>query len=212
LNANVNSAAEAVNACALHAALGRWCSALEAAAPELNALDAKLGDGDLGTTLQRCASIARGVALPVVGDGLAPVLTAGAQACAKASGSSFGTLLAVAFLSAAKSCGEASSLDRGDLARVLAEVQAALCARGGAQPGDKTMIDSLQAIVLALRAAPANADAAMLAQAAKDAAQSALNAMRGQPNRIGRARMFAERSVGLDDPGMVAVLRMVQAL
>ena len=35
---------------------------------------------------------------------------------------------------------------------------------------------------------------------------------RQQPNRIGRARMFAERSIGLDDPGMVAMQRMLQAL
>ena len=39
----------------LKAALGRWCDALEKAAPELNGLDGRLGDGDLGATLEKCA-------------------------------------------------------------------------------------------------------------------------------------------------------------
>jgi dihydroxyacetone kinase-like protein len=29
---------------------------------------------------------------------------------------------------------------------------------------------------------------------------------------MGRARMFAEKSIGMDDPGMVAVLRMAESL
>jgi dihydroxyacetone kinase-like protein len=44
------------------------------------------------------------------------------------------------------------------------------------------------------------------------AAASVLDVFRQLPNRIGRARMFADRSIGLDDPGMVAVRRMAQAL
>jgi len=50
------------------------------------------------------------------------------------------------------------------------------------------------------------------ASAARTGAQGALDAFRDKTNLIGRARMFAERSVGLDDPGMVAVLRMTESL
>ncbi len=75
-----------------------------------------------------------------------------AQACAKASGSSFGTLLAVAFLSASKTVGDRKQLDRDGLVEVLQTTQQALSARGGASPGDKTMLDSLHAIAAALRA------------------------------------------------------------
>ncbi|WP_148297030.1 DAK2 domain-containing protein [Candidatus Sodalis pierantonius] len=42
--------------------------------------------------------------------------------------------------------------------------------------------------------------------------EETLAAFQQRPNRIGRARMFAERSIGLDDPGQVALLRMVEAL
>jgi dihydroxyacetone kinase-like protein len=139
------------------------------------------------------------------------VLKACAQACAKASGSSFGTLLAVAFLTAAKTVGPEETLDRDALVGLLDAVGEALSQRGGAAQGDKTMLDSLAAITSALRHAREPLPQA-LKLAAQAAALEALDAFRNRPNRIGRARMFAERSVGLDDPGMVAVQRMVQAL
>lgn len=191
-------------------ALARWCDALEAAAPELNRLDAQLGDGDLGTTLAKCAANVREL-LGQPGGGLGDLFKGCAQACARASGSSFGTLLAVAFLSAAKSVGERDAIDREGLVAVLERVQEALLQRGGAAPGDKTMVDSLAAIAASIRRSDPHADAQALRIASLGAAAEALDAFRDRPNRIGRARMFAERSVGLDDPGMVAVLRMIQA-
>jgi len=33
-----------------------------------------------------------------------------------------------------------------------------------------------------------------------------------EPRVIGRARMFGENSIGLDDPGMLAILEMVNAI
>ena len=188
-------------------ALGRWCDALEAAAPELNRLDGQLGDGDLGTTLQRCAQLVR-EALPTMGNDLVAVFKACAAASAKASGSSFGTLLAVAFLTAAKNV-QGPGLDRAGVASLLDVIVGALSARGGAALGDKTMLDSLHAIARALQE---SSDADDLRAAARGAAAAALETMRAQPNRIGRARMFADKSVGADDPGMVAVLRMAQSL
>jgi dihydroxyacetone kinase-like protein len=194
----------------LQAALLRCCDALETAAPELNALDARLGDGDLGTTLSKCAAQLRDV-LATPPESLQALLKASAQACARASGSSFGTLLAVAFLTAAKGTGERATLDREALVGLLNAVGEALSQRGGAAQGDKTMLDSLAAITSALRHARDTGTPALKA-AAQAATQEALEAFRNRPNRIGRARMFAERSVGLDDPGMVAVQRMVQAI
>lgn len=142
-------------------------------------------------------------------DTLDGVFKIAAQACAKASGSSFGTLLAQAFLGAAKWVPPRTTLSRTDLAALLAQTVQAMSARGGASLGDKTMLDALDAISKALDAAADDAD---LRTVAREATTGALAELRGKPNRIGRARMFAEKSVGMDDPGMVAVLRMTEAL
>lgn len=195
----------------LQTVLERWCDALEAAAPELNALDGQLGDGDLGTTLDKCAAHVR-VVFQAPPAQLGVLLAACAQACARASGSSFGTLLAVGFLSAAKGAAGRETLDAEALTQLLAGALQAISDRGGAALGDKTMLDSLHAIIGALQKQGPGAEAPALKAAARAAAGEALEAFRGQSNRIGRARMFADRSIGLDDPGMVAVLRMAQAL
>ncbi|VTU38327.1 PTS-dependent dihydroxyacetone kinase, ADP-binding subunit DhaL [Variovorax sp. PBL-H6] len=192
----------------LKAALQRWSSAMSAAAPELNTLDGQLGDGDLGATLEKCAANVQ-AALPDLPERLEDIFKGAAQACAKASGSSFGTLLAVAFLGAAKWVPPREALTRADLSALLAHTVQALSARGGASLGDKTMLDALDAIARALGEAGDQDDLRAVARAA---AAEAITAMRGKPNRIGRARMFAEKSMGMDDPGMVAVLRMTEAL
>jgi len=195
----------------LREALARWCDAMEAASPELNELDGRLGDGDLGATLSKCAANVR-EQLAQPADSLEALLQACAKACAKASGSSFGTLLAIGFMRAAKTSASHEALDRDGVVELLTNVQEAISARGGAATGDKTMLDSLDSIIGALRRCPPGTNAQVLKQVARDAAQAAIEAFRERPNRVGRARMFAERSIGLDDPGMVAVRRMAEAL
>lgn len=197
-----------LDAQALRAGLQRWCDALEAAAPELNQLDARLGDGDLGTTLQHSAANVREV-LPKLPDTLDGIFKGCAMASAKASGSSFGTLLAQAFLAATRETAGVPALDRAAVVHLLDAIVAALSNRGGAALGDKTMLDAIDAIARSLAEA---GEATDLRQVARDAAARAVQTMRDRPNRIGRARMFAERSIGLEDPGMVAVLRMAEAL
>lgn len=207
----MSAAPASVDVTMLSAALARCCDALEASADEFNRLDAQLGDGDLGVTLSRCATLVRSVLASSTAATPGPLLKAAAQACAKASGSSFGTLLALGLLTASRTAGDRESLDLDAWVALLAEVQQTLSARGGAKPGDKTMLDSLAAIQAALQTCEPD-DRTAWAHIAVNAAAGALHTFRPQPNRIGRARMFGERSIGLDDPGMVAVLRLVQAL
>ena len=197
-----------LDAATLSAALPRWCFAMHDAMEELNALDGRLGDADLGVTLDKCATLVE-QALTGMPDTLEGAFKRCAQSTAKASGSSFGTLLTVALMTSAKRCTGKTSLDRAELADLLAEVVKVLSARGGAALGDKTVLDGLQAIAHALAAAPQDA---ALRTVARQAARDALDAFRDKPNRMGRARMFADKTIGLDDPGMVALQRMVDAV
>jgi len=185
--------------------LGRCAGRMIAAAPELNELDGKLGDGDLGATLEKCAKLMRaGLAgeFPTPSD----VFKAAAMACTRASGSSFGTLMAVAFMTLTKETTGRAELQPGDVGPLLGKVLEALMARGKAKLGDKTLLDSLEAIRLASAEVT---DCAALPTAALAAASQALENYRKQANKVGRARMFGEKSIGLDDPGMVAVVRLL---
>ena len=196
-----------MDAVCLKDAFNRWAAAMDRAAPELNELDSRLGDGDLGVTLQKCAHNVRAT-LPIAPDSVQGILRIASQACADASGSSFGTLLASGLLAAAKWL-DGRRLDRAAFPELLSHVVQRLSVRGGASLGDKTMIDALHAIAQALARALHQDDLAALA---RNAAAKAIEEFRHKPNRIGRARMFAEKSIGMDDPGMVAVLRMTESL
>ncbi|HEY0207934.1 dihydroxyacetone kinase subunit L [Acerihabitans sp.] len=191
----------------LIALLTRCTAKIRQVSPELNALDGQLGDGDLGATLEKCARLTD-QALAAKPADIAPVFQAASMACVRASGSSFGTLLGVALLTAAKHCAGKTTLERGDVAPLLEAALAALMARGGASLGDKTVLDPLDAVRRALHEATPADDYPALAVGA---VRATLEEYRQKPNKIGRARMFAERSIGLDDPGMVAFAHLVDA-
>lgn len=184
----------------------RCCAQAKGAAAELNALDGQLGDGDLGATLEKCARLTE-EALNSTPQDIPAVLQAASMACVRASGSSFSTLLGVALLTAAKQTAGQAELATDKVPPLLQAVLEALMARGGANLGDKTVLDALHAVIRALETQPT----ADWMQLAPQAVAAALETFRQQPNKMGRARMFAERSIGLDDPGMVAFARLVDA-
>jgi dihydroxyacetone kinase-like protein len=191
----------------LIAVLRRCADQVESFAPELNELDGKLGDGDLGVTLEKCAAKIR-AALEQPADTVDCVFKACAIACTRASGSSFGTLLGVAFLTSAKETAGRSTLAAADFPGLMKSILDALMSRGGAALGDKTVLDPLDAVRLAITG---QSDRAGQYRAALAAVDATLDEYRSKPNRIGRARMFAERSIGMDDPGMVAFSYLLRA-
>lgn len=190
-------------------ALRRWAAALDAAAPELNRLDGQLGDGDLGATLVRCAANVRTVLDGGPYADLGALFKACAQGTARASGSSFGTLLTVAFMTLARNLAGSTSLEWGALRSQVKAASDAIAQRGGAKAGDKTVLDTL---IAAHDAIEGHDDPHAQHAAATAAVDETIAAFRTKPNRIGRARMFAGRSVGLDDPGMIAFRYMLASL
>jgi dihydroxyacetone kinase-like protein len=170
-------------------------------------LDGQLGDGDLGVTMQRGGRELAKV-LPTLPDDVGMALLACAQAMTRVSGSSYGTLLATGLMAAAKATRGRTEVPWSELSALLLGALEAMMARGKASLGDKTVLDVLDA---AARAIDGVAPPDMLA-AASGAVDDTMARMRGQPAKIGRARIFAERSVGLDDPGMLAFREMLRGL
>jgi phosphoenolpyruvate---glycerone phosphotransferase subunit DhaL len=187
--------------------LRRGAQQVDSFAAELNELDGKLGDGDLGATLQKCAANIL-AALDQSASTIDGIFKACAMACARASGSSFGTLLGVAFVASAKFTAGQTSIEAAQMSALLKSVLEALIARGGASLGDKTVLDPLDAV---LRAIEGKDDSAQQYSAATHAVDITLDTFRTKPNKIGRARMFAERSIGMDDPGMIAFAHLLHA-
>jgi phosphoenolpyruvate---glycerone phosphotransferase subunit DhaL len=177
-------------------------------ANELNALDGKLGDGDLGVTMSRGFTHLI-EAVPSFTRDLGQAFLACAQAFTRESGSSFGTLFASALMSAAKQTQGRTLVPWPEISSLLTGAFNVMAVRGKATLGDKTILDMLHA---AAEATAGLDDPIAILQAAMHAADKTMTRMRNQPARIGRARIFGERSIGLDDPGMAAFSLMLQAL
>lgn len=174
----------------------------------LNAADAKLGDGDTGgmlaRVLRRMAEIDTAGAADV-----GTALTQLAKAATMATGSSLGTLFATGLLAVGRHVRGHVSIEASELSSLVEIARDAMMARGGASLGDKTVLDSLDAIAGGLKDV---ATAASPAKSAADAATRALIDFRQKPNRIGRARMFGDQTIGIDDPGMLAIAELTKAL
>ena len=174
----------------------------------LNTADGKLGDGDLGITMTRGMEAITEVADDLPEDlGLAMLKCS--QAFTKSSGSSYGTLMALAMMAIAKQIKGQTMIAPSDLSGLVVVARDQIQTRGKAELGGKTVLDSLDAIV---QHTSGKTDLEDIRAAATEAVDEALAAFRGKPATMGRARMFGEKSVGLDEPGMLAMKFIVYAM
>lgn len=180
--------------------LTRCCTILIGAEADLNALDAKSGDGDTGSTLAT-ASRALIDALPrlPLAD-TTQLYRAIGQELSQTMGGSSGVLLAIFFAAAGDaSANGANTVDA--LKAGLDRIQQV----GGAGPGDRTMIDALQP---ALDALPDGLKAA--AAAARTGADGTAQMTKA---KAGRATYISEEKLaGHNDPGAEAVARLLEQI
>jgi dihydroxyacetone kinase len=183
--------------------LPRWA----AHADELRDLDAELGDGDLGVTVSSGASaIVRELAAAPAAD-VSEVVRRAGEAFAAANPSTFAALLGGGLLAASTRLQGVEELDRGAVVDALTALTARIAERGGAKPGDKTVLDALTPSIAALRTAPLTAAAA--AAAVQEAAWEGVRDTAGLVSQRGRAAWVGERSAGRADPGATAYARLL---
>ena len=180
---------------ARRALLLRCCEALVAAEAHLNALDAKSGDGDTGSTLAGAARalIARLDRLPLADQ--TQLYRAIGMELAQTMGGSSGVLLAIFFAAA----GDASASGKDWIGALSAGLDRVMQV-GGAKPGDRTMIDALAP---ALAALPGGVTAAAAAARAAAPTAGMTRAKAGRASYLG-----ADKLAGHNDPGAEGVARL----
>jgi dihydroxyacetone kinase-like protein len=200
-----------VNAQQLRALLDDALTTLEASRDELRDLDAAIGDGDLGITVSSGSFAVRESLRQLEPDAdLASVFRTAAKSFAAANPSTMSALVAGALLAAARQVVDRPTMDRESATDVLDAATAAIQSRGGAQLGDKTIVDALVPSLAALRQAGPDAREALTAMA--DAARLAVTDTAALQSQRGRAAWVGERTVGHADGGATAYLRLLEAL
>jgi dihydroxyacetone kinase len=182
------------------------CAAFVNMEADLNALDAKVGDGDTGSTV---ATAARALTesvddLPL--SDITELYRALGDRLTTTMGGSSGVLLAILFSAAA----DASARGLSAMAS-LREGLDQMMAYGGAEPGHRTMVDALLPALDTFGAGDASAEA--IAQAATAARQGADETARMATARSGRSAYVPEASLsGVVDPGAEGVARLFAAV
>lgn len=169
-------------------------------------LDAVAGDGDFGY------SLARGFENVLEGfDGYdrsdpGTFLQQVAMTMSSRIGGTSGPIWGTAFLRAAGVVKGREDLGADDVVAMLRAAVEGIKKRGGADLGDKTLLDAIVPMTDAIEAdAAAGADGTAIARHAAEVARRAADATSALEARRGRASYTGERSIGSPDPGAVAV-------
>ena len=168
---------------------------------EFNAADGKIGDGDLGVTILNGLEEVNNNKANFKDDMGANFMIC-SQAFVKKSGSSFGTLIAFSFMNISKNLKGKTECNHEDIVDVFEIALKTILERGKTNLGDKTIADSLDLIIKKLK------DNQSYPEVFKSATKQALEDFKGKKIKIGRARMFEDKTKDLDDPGMYALSKL----
>ena len=192
----------------IQTAIIRLNKVMEQYADELNTADGLLGDGDLGVTmirgfrnlLEELESLPKDIGMAIFQC---------AKAFTKSSGSSYGTLMATGLMAVAKVKKGQTEIEMDEVSGLFNISLEAMQMRGKASLGDKTVLDVIAA---AGDAAKNQTDWNTMLKSINKAINDTIELYRDRQSQIGRARIFGEKSIGLDDPGMLAFKRMFESI
>lgn len=177
----------------------------------LTQLDAAAGDGDLGVNMELgFRTIWEGVK-----DKKELTLSSVFAECGflfnRAAPSTLGTVISSVFFAFAGVCEGTDSINRKKFADMMDAAMTAVQELGGARPGDKTILDSMQPFTETLREHLSGPDLSVwkiIAQKTEEAAERTADMV----PKIGRARMYGEKSRGIQDGGAVVFAVIVRSM
>ena len=169
-------------------------------------LDAVAGDGDFGYSLARGFETVLADLDQFDHDDLGAFLQKVATTMSSRMGGTSGPIWGTAFLRAAITMKGESETTPDDTVAMLRAAIEGIKKRGGADVGDKTLLDALVPLTDAVEAdVAAGTDAAGTARHGAEVARAAAEATASLQARRGRASYTGERSIGSPDPGAIAV-------
>ena len=181
---------------------------------ELCDMDAKMGDGDLGLTMDKGYG-----ALPQLikentepGDIGKTLMKAGMKMAGLVP-STMGTLMSSGVMEGGKALKGKTEFGAEELSVYLTAFAAGIKKRGKCELGDRTILDSVDAgAKSAAEAAAAGKTMEEVIEAACQGAAAGVEATKDMVPKFGKAAVFAAKAAGVADQGAVAGLYMIQGL
>lgn len=175
-------------------------------------LDAVVGDGDFGYSLARGFEALLNAWQDLDATTPGSFLTSVASVLTSRMGGTSGPIWGTAFLRAGLFVGTRTELSRNDAASMLGAAIEGIKKRGNSDVGDKTLLDALVPAVEAFAQGDNATAPDETIRAFASSARIAAEGTRELLARRGRASYAEERSVGVLDPGAVAIAVMAEAV
>ena len=182
---------------------------------ELGRLDAVAGDGDHGRGMARgsAAALAGATAASDAGGDAPTVLRHAGEEWADKAGGTSGALWGAGLLAAAERLPSDAVQTDADVVDAVGNAWQRVKAIGGAEVGDKTLVDALEPFAVTLQERfDAGDDLETAWDTAVSAAQSAAAATADIAARMGRSRVLGAKSLGSPDPGATSLAAVMGAL
>jgi dihydroxyacetone kinase len=168
----------------------------------LNRLDGVAGDGDLGLTVTQAAEAIAGIAPGIRGLATSEAIRMVGMEIARKAPSTSGTLVAFAFLAAARVDDRVSEAPGTRAIPYLHAASESIATRGKVSAGDRTMLDALSPAVEAFRSGIGRGESvAAAARFAAVAADEGAKATASMTPTVGRAAWLVERARDNEDAG-----------
>ena len=179
---------------------------------ELRKLDSIAGDGDLGVTVEFASKAMTEFLSNPSEEDIGKLLMKCGMQINKASPSTFGTLLASAFMEGGKAVVGKKEIEFKDMLIVGRGAIDGIKKRGKAEVGDKTILDSLVPAVDAFQEGLAKGTAnKTILESVTKAAKSGAEATMKMKAKFSRASYRPDGGIGLQDAGATAIYYLVES-
>lgn len=180
--------------------------------PYLTEVDSAIGDGDHGIGMAGGMQKAKKKLVKMQGaENVYEIFETAGQAMLMSMGGASGVIFGSLYLAGAKGMDAKAVLKPEDIAAMERKSLEAIQERGGAQVGDKTMVDALAPAVKALEENAGKGLLEML-KAAEEAAKQGMEDTKKYIAKFGRAKSLLERAVGHQDAGATSVYFIFQGM
>ena len=180
---------------------------------QIGSLDAAIGDGDLGVTIQLGYTAALKVLDQVELLDMQKILSAVALEISENAASTFGILQYTMFYKASQAIKGINQIGPKEASFMLSAAIDGVQKKGKAVLGDKTVLDAMiPAGEALLKASEQGKDLSDCMQLARNAARIGAENTKLLKSKAGRSSYFSERTVGTIDPGAFAFVVFLEGI
>ncbi len=194
-------------------ALDAMCDTIENEKDYLSELDGAIGDGDHGVNMAKCFREVKKKLAESSAEDVGTLFKDVGMVVMNSVGGAMGALYGTFFLKLSQAGAGKSEVNLSDLVGIFQTGEQGILDIGKANPGDKTLIDTLSPAVRAIEAAEKEGKA--LGDALTDfeqAAQQGLESTKDMLAKMGRASRLEERTIGHQDAGATSCYFILRSL